>query len=257
MSVDPVGDHGPRRGRRRPSVTDGRDALGFLTVIGGGTAGPPGPGAVALFPVVGSLLGLVVGLTWWGVDGWWPLAVAAAAAIVVDLALTGLLHVDGVADAGDGLLPPLPRERRLAVMADPHVGAFGVVTVVAVLLARFAALASVDPAPFAVAAIWATSRTVMALVVCRRPHARADGGLGRGLRGARAATVLAVAAPCIVIPAIVGGAPAAAAAAATAAGAVGVVELGRARLGGWTGDVLGAAGVLGETLGLVVLAGSW
>ena len=235
---------------------DVRAALGFLTVVGGG-GGRPGPGAVPLFPVVGVLVGTVVGVAWWGVDQWWTAAIAAVAAVIADLALTGFLHVDGLVDAGDGLLPPLSRERRLEVMSDPHAGAFGVVTVVVVLLLRVAAFASVAPAPVAVVSIWAASRTVMALTVCRARHARADGGLGAGFRGATPAAVLVVAAPCVLVPAVLGGVPAIAAAACTAAAAVGVVAFGRARLGGWTGDVLGAAGVVAETVGLVVLAARW
>jgi len=59
----------------------------------------------------------------------WPLA--AALVLVADLALTGMLHVDGLADAADGLLPHhRDTARRLEVMAAPNVGAFGVAVVV-------------------------------------------------------------------------------------------------------------------------------
>ena len=56
-----------------------------------------------------------------------------------------MLHVDGLADSADGLLPHMPRERRLEVMSDPTVGAYGVAVTVCVLLLRFAALASMPP----------------------------------------------------------------------------------------------------------------
>lgn len=247
---------GGRVRRSIPSADDVRSALGFLTIVGG-DGGAPGPGAVPVFPLVGVLVGAGVGLTWWVVDLWWAAAVAAAAALTADLVLTGLLHVDGLADSGDGLLPPLPRDRRFAVMSDPHVGAFGVATVVAVLLVRFAALASAAPDPVAVAAIWAASRSVMAVTVCRGTHARADGGLGGGFRGAAVGAVVVVAAPCVLVPAAVAGVPALVAVAVTLAAAAGVVSFARARLGGWTGDVLGAAGVVSETAGLLVLAGQW
>ncbi len=142
----------------------------------------------------------------------WTAAIAAVAAVIADLALTGFLHVDGLVDAGDGLLPPLPRERRLEVMSDPHAGAFGVVTVVVVLLLRVAAFASVAPAPVAVVSIWAASRTVMALTVCRAPMPVPTGASVPG-SGATPAAVLVVAAPCVLVPAVLGGVPAIAAAA--------------------------------------------
>ena len=59
------------------------------------------------------------------------LLLAALIAVGVDALLTGMLHLDGLADSGDGLVPPLPRARRLAVMADPAVGAFGLASVLA------------------------------------------------------------------------------------------------------------------------------
>ena len=65
--------------------------------------------------------------------------------VVADLGLTGLLHFDGLIDSADGLLPPLTQARRLEVMADPHAGAFGVAAAAAVLLVRWASLATLRP----------------------------------------------------------------------------------------------------------------
>ena len=100
-----------------------RRALAFLTPLGG--ASTPSPGALSWFPLVGALIGVAVGGVWWlAAKGWGP-APAAALAVAADLALTGLLHVDGLADSADGLLPHLDRQRRLEVMAEPGIGAFG------------------------------------------------------------------------------------------------------------------------------------
>src|SRR5207244_10789980 len=110
-----------RRGRRRRAPGRGRPddcygrrlmrrALAFLTPIGG--AVPPSPDAVRWFPIAGLLIGLAVGGVWWGAAKFWPPAVAAALAVVADLALTGMLHFDGLVDSADGLVPPLPRRRR-------------------------------------------------------------------------------------------------------------------------------------------------
>lgn len=78
-------------------------------------------------------------------DRVWPPLVAAALTVAVGLALTGLLHLDGLIDSADSLLAPMPCDRRLAVMCEPTIGAFGVVAAVAVCLLRFSASASLEP----------------------------------------------------------------------------------------------------------------
>src|SRR5262249_14831359 len=98
-------------------------AVSFLTPFRG-PAGPA-PAPLAWSPAVGALIGLAVGGIWWAAWRGWAPPAAAAIAVIADAALTGLLHLDGLADAADGLLPPLSRARRLEVMADPRLGALG------------------------------------------------------------------------------------------------------------------------------------
>jgi len=59
--------------------------------------------------------------------------------------LTGGLHLDGLADCCDGLFSSLPPERRLEIMKDPHVGAFGVIGLILILFLKAAVLASLTP----------------------------------------------------------------------------------------------------------------
>jgi adenosylcobinamide-GDP ribazoletransferase len=209
---------------------------------------------------------LAVGAVWWGAGRVWPPGVAAALAVAADLALTGLLHFDGLIDTADGLLPPMDRPRRLEVMADPAAGSFGVATAVVVILLRWAALAARSPSVLLAAGIWCASRTAMAVGLRALPYARADGlatamrrgdgggggaptgasrvgGLGMALAGGLAATA--------------GFVPGLAAVAAVAGAAAAVLWCAIRRLGGFTGDVLGAAGVIGETAGLLVAAARW
>lgn len=232
------------------------EAAAFLTVIGGGHA--PTRAALAWFGVVGAAVGAAVGLVWWGAAQWWTLAIAAALALVADAALTGLLHLDGLADSADGLLPPVPRERRLEILRDPRSGAFAIVGVVLVLLVRYAALAAVAPdaaAIASIASIWCTARVAMAVAAVTVPYARPH-GLATAFAGGRLVPVLLVGAPLALVTAVIGHDPwgtGVLAVAATAVGAAAVITFARARLGGFTGDVLGAAGVVGETLGLLVL----
>jgi adenosylcobinamide-GDP ribazoletransferase len=231
-----------------------RRAFAFLTPIGG--ALPPSPGAVAWFPIVGATVGLAVGGVWWAAAHFWSRPIAATVAVVADLALTGLLHLDGLVDAADGLLPPLPRERRLDVMSDPAAGAFGIAAAISVLLLRLSALAAMAPSPLLLAALWCASRTVMAWTIAALPYAR-PGGLADAFVGPRSGTAAAGSLLAVAAGVAGRGPTGFVAVVAVLAGAGVVLAFAHRRIGGFTGDVLGAAGIIGETVGLLVAAGRW
>jgi adenosylcobinamide-GDP ribazoletransferase len=235
-------------------MTGARSAFALLTILGG--ARRPEPAAVAWFPIVGVVVGAVVGGVWWGAAELWPIAVAAALAVVADVVVTGALHLDGLADTADGVLPHVDRARRLDVMAAPDVGAFGVTAVASALVMRTIALASTTPDVLLIAAIWCAARTVMTVAMRVVPYAR-PGGLADGFVGGSAAPILFGAVLALVLGVAAEGGPGALAVLACAAAGGGVVLLARARLGGFTGDVLGAAGVVGETVGLLVACARW
>jgi adenosylcobinamide-GDP ribazoletransferase len=249
-----------------------RRAVAFLTPLGGARA--PSPGALDWFPIVGAAIGLAVGGVWWLAGRAWPATAAAAMALATDVALTGYLHLDGLADSADGLLPPMPRERRLEVMTDPRVGSFGAVTLITVLVLRFSALASTAASPLVVGALWCGSRSAMAVVARVLPYVRPGGlasafvagnpehGVARGTgmqHGPRAAARPGLIGLALALSlAITGhGAPGLAIVASELVAVAAVVGLAWRRIGGFTGDVLGAAGVVGETVGLLVLAARW
>jgi adenosylcobinamide-GDP ribazoletransferase len=234
-----------------------RSALGFLTVVGGAAA--PDRRAPAWFGVVGAALGLAVGGTWWVGGELWPPLVAAVLALAADAALTGMLHYDGLADSADGLLPPLDRRRRLEVMATPEIGAFGVTALALVVLARVAALGALQPDPLLVAGLWTLSRSAMALALAWLPYARANGAASGFRSGSPAPALATLVLGCAVVAWSfdAGLGPGVLAAAGGLAGFGGVVALAWRRLGGYTGDVLGAAGVIAETVGLLVAAARW
>jgi adenosylcobinamide-GDP ribazoletransferase len=235
-------------------------ALAFLTIVGRGAV--PSRRSAVWFGPVGLLVGALCGLVRWGAGGWWAAAVAAALTVVADLVLTGLLHVDGLADAADGLLPPIARERRLQAMSSPGVGAFAVGAVGGVLLLRWAAVASTPIAGWRwvalLAGIWCGSRAAMAVIVTAVPYARGSRGLAAVLLGASPWPVLVVGVPLAVAGVTmargVGGVVALAAGSLAAAG---VTALAHVRLGGFTGDTAGAAGIVFETVALVVAAARW
>jgi adenosylcobinamide-GDP ribazoletransferase len=248
------------------------DTLTFLTAFGRARRSPSPPDGRALkwFPLVGALIGLALGGLWWCLVRVWPAPIGAVIVVAADLAITGLLHLDGLADAADGLLPPLPSAaRRLEVMRDPSVGAFAVGVVSLVLLSRWVVIATLRPAPLLIGALWCISRTGMAAVMQRVPYARAgdgngghegvDGGLASAFMGGRLPAWLAG----LAISASIGAASVWELPAGTVAAVSGVVAFaaviwfGVRRVGGFTGDVLGAAGLVGETVGLLVAAAKW
>jgi len=234
-----------------------RAALSFLTPFPG--ARVPSPRALRWFPVVGVVIGLLLGALWWATAKVWPLPVAAFLVVAADLGFTGMLHLDGLADCADGLLPHMSRERRLEVMREPTTGAYGVGAVVVMLLGRFAVFATLRPAPLLVAALWCASRTSMAAVIGRVPYARREDGLASAFVGAPV--------PVVAVVVTVAATAALAAAWSVPAGPVAVASsvmafcaiVGWANwsIGGFTGDVLGAAGIVGETVGLLVAAARW
>ncbi|MEU1616311.1 adenosylcobinamide-GDP ribazoletransferase [Streptomyces sp. NPDC005722] len=217
------------------------------------------------------LAGLVVGLCAAAAGGLLLLfgagpLLAAVAGVAVPAALTRGLHLDGLADTADGLGSGKPAEDALRIMRQSDIGPFGVLTLVLVLLAQVAALAGLYGQSWtrgAVAAALAglTSRAVMTLA-CREgvPAAR-PGGLGAAVAGAvpaRAAWLLA--AVTVAVCAAAGaahGVPDAVRCAAAAAAATAAAELllrrCRRRLGGVTGDVLGALCETAATTVLLVL----
>ncbi len=226
-------------------------ALTFLTVLGRSRA--PGGRAFWWFPVVGAGLGAAVGAVHLGTHRLWPPLVAAAAVLAADLILTGALHLDGLADSADGLGAHTERSRRLALMAEPGIGAFALAVAGTALLARWALLADPGIELLSFVALWALSRTLAATVPAFVPYARPGGLAEAFLPGTRRWLVV------WLVPVGVGlyfleGALGPIALGAAVLTAAGIAALARRRLGGFTGDILGAVIMLSETAALLTLA---
>jgi adenosylcobinamide-GDP ribazoletransferase len=191
--------------------------------------------------------------------------ITAVAAVAAGAVLTRGLHLDGLADTADGLGPLAGRDRALAVMKQPDVGAFGVATLVLVLLLQAGALARALDAGRGLPAL-AIALLVGRLAMLRAglrgvPPAR-PGGLGAGVAGTvpgwLLAAVTAVLAAAAAVPALVGD-PALAVRLLVAipAGLVAAeLMLRRATrvLGGVTGDVFGAICEIATTAALLAAA---
>jgi len=210
--------------------------------------------ATACFPLVGLTVGgLLVGLNWL-IDPWLSRPLTAALLITALAAVTGALHLDGLADVCDGLAARGDRNRFLAIMKDSNVGAVGAVGLVLGLLLKWQALAAV-PAGITWQALLlfpTLGRCAQVLAVAGAKHARQEGlGAaiiqGMGSRQLILALAITVAACLLILP--VKGMIA-----LTAVFAVTLVIKGyfQERLGGLTGDIVGCIGEITEIAALVV-----
>ena len=209
------------------------------------------------FPVVGVAVGLVGGLAWWLGTLTGAPALAAGAAVAATALVTGAFHEDGLADTFDGLGGSPERARALEIMKDSRLGTFGAVALVLVLGARVGAIAALGAlAPAALVSAHALARFSSLPAIRWLAYARADGGTGRPFAGGISAAGLAVAGGgTLALTLVLLGGGAVAAWLGAAAGAGAAIAWSRVRLGGITGDTLGAGNQLAELgayVGLVV-----
>ena len=224
----------------------------------------PGPDAADMaqalpyFPLAGAALGGIVAVAAWAVSAKLGLTIIAGAlGCALAALLTRGLHLDGRGDAADAIGGGHTRERRLEIMKDPHIGAFGVIAIATVLLLKAAAiteLASMTAWRW-IAVAFVISRTIQVELVVALPYARREGGTaGPFVQNAKplhlaVATVLA-AACCVAFA----GLAALAVLAAALVAAVAWIAWMKAAFGGVTGDLIGMASEISETLLLVILA---
>ncbi len=246
------------RARDRHPFAGVRAAVSFLTVVpvpGSGeiTAADVGRGTI-YFPLVGAGVGAVSALTAWAAAHVLPGPLAALAAVGVGAFLTGALHLDGLADTADSY-GARTRARALEIMRDHSVGSYGLVAVVLDIGLRWAAVSALLPRAhglLSLVAAGALSRSASTGLGVLLPGARAD-GLQAGLLGGagrwRAAVAMALG---VAVAVLCGGWTGVVAALGVAAVAALWGWHCIRRLGGMTGDTLGAASEAGEVTVLLV-----
>jgi adenosylcobinamide-GDP ribazoletransferase len=234
-------------------------ALGFLTRIPVRAAGHDEARvtrAVPWFPVVGALVGVLVGAVYAAAGSWLPSLAAATLAVGSGLLVTGAFHEDGLGDTADALAGGWTREERLRIMRDPRLGTFGVSAVAVSLLLRASTIASLGPWDAAAALVAAHALARAASVGLMRIVPNATGeGLGATYTRAVLPRQVALAATAgVVIAASILGVLAVPLALAAATGALVVGFLAKRKIGGLTGDILGAAEQAAEVLVLLLAA---
>jgi adenosylcobinamide-GDP ribazoletransferase len=229
-------------------------ALRFLTrfpLPAGAT--PPGFGASA-FPLVGLALGAAA-LIVDRLAAPLPAAVRDVLVLAAWAWMTGAIHYDGLADTFDAL-GVSGREERLRVMRDGAVGVFAVLAVVLVVATELAALGELRGGARGAALLLAPvlGRWAMVAAGAQAPSARPEGlGAAFAREVGRRDLVVATVTALLVTAAIADG-RGGLAWLAVAAEAVALRRFAASAFGGVTGDLIGAAGVLAETLSLVVAA---
>jgi adenosylcobinamide-GDP ribazoletransferase len=226
-------------------------AVQFLTLV-------PAPSDAAtaatalFFPLVGALLGGSAGLVLLAASHAFSAPVAALLALSLLVLATGGLHEDGLADVCDAFRAGRPAERIHAILKDSRIGTYGAVGLMLALLLRWQSIAALGPR--AVVGLAASSGAARGAIVLLAWMSRPAGaGLGKAFcTGLRGPAVFAVAVQTAALPFLCG----------PVAGAVALVVNGaallllrayfHARIDGVTGDCLGAASQITETLMLLI-----
>ena len=216
------------------------------------------------FPIVGAFVGLAGGgvyvvATLVGL----PIAVAAILALATMALATGALHEDGLADTADGFGGGVDRAAKLAIMRDSRIGVFGALALIFVVGLRIFALTAIGATAGTVGAVAgivaaaAFSRAAMSVVMVTLAPAR-DSGLGADAgRPALAIVVAALLLGAVIAAAVhlrLGPAAVIVVLAGGLAATWVVAVLARRQIGGYTGDVLGAAQQASETTILLALS---
>ncbi|MBB3936654.1 adenosylcobinamide-GDP ribazoletransferase [Aureimonas phyllosphaerae] len=216
------------------------------------------------FPVAGILAAALPALVLLGLlaAGLAPLA-AATAAVLLLVVLTGALHEDGLGDTADGIFGHADRDRALAIMKDSRIGTYGALALMGSLALRISLLAAIAElsgphAALALLAAAAGSRGAMALLWSALPSADPGGladrvGRPSGRRGAAAALVGLALSAALTLP-VFGWSALALPPALAALGWFWLRGVLLRRLGGQTGDTLGACQQIGEIAWLLGLA---
>ena len=232
-------------------------ALGLLTrlpiAVDGARAMDRGAASAWAYPLVGVVLGVILAaatslMLALGI----PSGIVAGLVLAGSVVMTGAMHEDGLADSADGLWGGWDKARRLEIMKDSHIGVYGVCAIALSLLIRWLALVVI----VSLGAYWvafitagAVSRAAMVVLMAALPNAR-DSGLSRTVGRPTSATMwlaLALAVGFTLLCGYLWIIPVAMATTLLCA------LIARVKIGGQTGDILGATQQLVEMAVLIAI----
>lgn len=237
-------------------VSDITEALGLLTRLPVHLRQTRGGAAAWAWPLAGVAVALLAGLVGSGaVRLGVPPAIAAGLVLAAQIMLTGGLHEDGLADTADGLWGGHVPARRLEIMKDSRIGSYGVLALGLSLLLRWGALATLMAqgwlfAPLLAAAL--VSRAPMAVLASALPNARGNGLSSQVGRPDKLTATLGVALAILGALFLLGW-TALAPVFWVALTSIALAALAKAKIGGQTGDILGATQQCAEIAALIAL----
>ena len=209
------------------------------------------------FPIAGVLVATIAGVVYAICDALGlPVYISSLFAVVALIVATGGLHEDGLSDLADGVWGGANPAKRLEIMSDSRIGAYGAIALIVSVSGRAAAIATIGQPLFvlgALVAAAAVSRAMMPALMAFGTPAKADGlGATAGKPATAAwggalllaAVICAVAAPAGWLMCLI----------AAGAGAALIAWFAHRNLGGYTGDVAGAAQQVAELFALTVIA---
>lgn len=234
-----------------------RTAWIFLTRVPlGDDPDPDIARAVPWLPIIGAVIGTIAGGLFAGASELLPGMPAAALAVTGAALVTGAFHHDGLADMADAFGGGWDKEQRLRILKDSRHGTYGVMALVCIVLVQVSSLATLGPAQgfAALVGAHALGRAGAVALLGIAPAATGD-GLGSEFADSVTARAVAVG----VLGGVLIGAAALGlwlplAAAAVGVGVLACGVLAWRKIGGVSGDVLGAAEQIGETAVLLVAA---
>jgi len=239
---------------------DFRRGVSFLTIFPFGNDLPSDPASLgrsmALFPAVGLSMGIGLVVVNALLTPFIPRPVLDCLLVLIMIVATGALHLDGIADLIDGLAGGKDREGVLRIMKDSHVGAIGVVGLVMVLLLKYLSLYNVplEEKSAALLIVPAAGRWVQVVLAAFCRYIRPEGGTGTAfVDHAGEREFLVGSAITLVAALILFGLKGFALIFFLAVAAAAMIRYFERRLGGVTGDVLGASSELMEVIALIVL----
>ena len=237
-------------------------ALTFLTILPIRFYGEEGKNyfstALYYFPLVGSIIGLLVCMLLYPLSFFLPKLVVTAVALLLFAGISGFLHFDGLSDSFDGLFSSRDREKSLAIMRDSRIGAMGLAGVLFVMLIKFSALISIAPDYLfqTVFLIPIAGRVATVVAMATQKYARKEGGLGQLFFSAESkkAAILSLVLLFFITALITSYLVSVVLVSSVILSVLLFGLLCKARLGGATGDTLGATCELTEMITVVVFS---
>jgi adenosylcobinamide-GDP ribazoletransferase len=237
-----------------------KNSIAFLTIIPVGMDANGVAQAASympLFPVIGAVIGLIVGTGVWLLEMTFPQLLSAAIGMGLLLLINGVQHMDGLLDFGDGLMFHGSRSGKLRVMRDPTTGAGGFALGLVVLLVTILSIATIPSMQIVLSLIVSESSAMLAMVVATAAGKSAHKGMNsvfveathrqRGLRLSLsyiiivAVSFLALRSAGLVV--VLG----------VTLTALVMVRISNRNFGGITGDVLGATNEIARTVALLLV----